>query len=613
MISPADESPEIEQLLGFLRDERGFDFTGYKRPSLLRRIARRMTALGIDSIEDYHEFLEVHPEEFPVLFDTILINVTEFFRDPEAWELLAEQVLPLILAQGPAERPLRFWSAGCATGEEAYTLAMVLAEVLGEEAFRSRVKIYATDVDEEALTVARQGSFPVKALDSVDAALRSRYFEIDEADAVFRRDLRRSIIFGRHDLTSDAPISRLDLLCCRNTLMYFNAELQARVVSRFHYALDDSGFLFLGKAETLLTHHTLFTPVDTRFRIFSKIPTGTPRFPDLLDDVFTSRTGRLSELPILSRAAVVSPAAQLVVDLDGVLIGANSVARAQFGLSPADIGRPFHDLPVSYRHLELSTLVEAAFADSAPHTRPGVERRLGDGSKRYVDVTATPLLDDVGQPLGASIVFIDVTETIEARHELARAREEIQAIRSELESTNEELETSNEELQSTNEELETSNEELQSSNEELETTNEELHSANEELSTMNEELQRRTLDLDRSNGLLDSVVGSLLAGVVVVNWRLEVEVWNRAVQDMFGLTADDAVGRPFTSLDVQLPVDELAGPLREAIAGTRCQLAVPTVDRQGRAIVCRIGMAPLVVDQRELRGAVLVLTTEPVS
>jgi two-component system CheB/CheR fusion protein len=271
----------FEALLDFMQQQRGFDFTGYKRPSLMRRILRRMQEVNVGTFEDYRDYLEVHADEFAQLFNTILINVTSFFRDPESWEFLAREVLPAMLAAKAPHDAVRAWSAGCASGQEAYTIAVILAELIGAESFRDRVKIYATDADDEALAQARLGSYTAKDMESMPAALRDKYFEPPNSRFVFRSDLRRSVIFGRHDLVQDAPISRLDLLICRNTLMYFNAETQGRVMSRFHFALNGAqnggGILFLGRAEMMPTHGTLFQPIDLKRRVFARVPPPAPR------------------------------------------------------------------------------------------------------------------------------------------------------------------------------------------------------------------------------------------------------------------------------------------------------------------------------------------------
>src|SRR6266511_378533 len=227
----AEADASFETLLEYIRDSRGFDFAGYKRQSLARRFGKRMQGLRIDGYEVYREYLDSHPDEFTELFNTILINVTGFFRDPATWEFVQSEIVTRIVEAKRPSETIRVWSTGCASGEEAYTLAIVFAEVLGEDAFRQRVKIYATDVDEEALTDGRHASYPVKRLENVAPEIVERYFERIDQRYVFRADLRRSVIFGRHDLVQDPPISKIDLLASRNTLMYFTPEAQARILA----------------------------------------------------------------------------------------------------------------------------------------------------------------------------------------------------------------------------------------------------------------------------------------------------------------------------------------------------------------------------------------------
>jgi two-component system CheB/CheR fusion protein len=267
---------EFEALLAYLKQSRGFDFSSYKRSSLMRRLLVRMQVMGVTTFAAYLEFLQVHPEEFTRLFNTILINVTGFFRDAAHWDFLRDEILPRLTGPTGAVEPIRIWSAGCASGEEAYSIAILLAEALGFEAFRERVRIYATDVDEEALNQARHAVYSSRIAEDVPAPLLAKYFELQDGRYVFNKELRRSVIFGRHDLLQDAPISRVDLLICRNCLMYFNTEAQARILARFHLALASRGILFLGKAEALLAHSATFEAVDVKRRLFVK----TQRQPD---------------------------------------------------------------------------------------------------------------------------------------------------------------------------------------------------------------------------------------------------------------------------------------------------------------------------------------------
>src|SRR3954452_13467741 len=266
------EDGDVSALLEYIRRTRRFDFTGYKRVSLTRRIRKRMAEVDCATYADYQDHLEVHPDEFAEFFDTILINVTSFFRDRPAWEFLADEIIPRIVSGKQPGDPIRLWSAGCATGQEAYSLAMALCDALGTDQFRNRVKIYGTDADDDALAAARQATYTTKELEDAPESYVERFFEKASASNsyVFRNDLRRSVIFGRHDLVQDAPISRIDLLVCRNTLMYFNSETQSRILANFAFALRDDGFLFLGKSEVLLSRSSAFVAVDLKRRVFRK-------------------------------------------------------------------------------------------------------------------------------------------------------------------------------------------------------------------------------------------------------------------------------------------------------------------------------------------------------
>ena len=487
------ENPSFEKLLHFLRDSRSFDFTGYKRPSLMRRVRHRMHEIGIDSFEDYQDVLQLDPREFTALFNTILINVTSFFRDPDAWEQLRSEILPQVL-EASGGGPLRVWSAGCSAGQEAYSIAMLLHEEMGSS-FRERVKIYATDVDEDALNYARQASYTERETRGLPEANRERYFDLVNGRYVFTPDLRRSVIFGRNDLTSDAPISRIDILSCRNTLMYLNAETQTRVVSRLGFALRQNGVLFIGKAEMLLNHASVFDPIDLKRRFFRRVRV------DVAEGAGFGIWGRAGTRALVSDNATrlrnqlfhTNPVAQIAVGADGRLAMVNQRASAMLGLSDRDLGRPFQDLEISYRPLELRPQLAAVTESRAPVWLRDVEWRRNGPDVVYVDVHLMPLLTSNGEVLGASVSFTDVTRFHQLRVEVETANRQLELAYEELQSTNEELETTNEELQSTVEELETTNEELQSTNEELETINAELQSANDELHTSNEQLRDRTI------------------------------------------------------------------------------------------------------------------------
>jgi two-component system CheB/CheR fusion protein len=578
----AEVDPDFEALLVYLREKRGFDFTGYKRPSLVRRVRRRMGEVGIASFGEYQDHLEVHPDEFTPLFNTVLINVTSFFRDQGAWDHLRDALLPQVVAgAGPT---IRVWSAGCASGQEAYSLAILLADALGAEEFRQRVKIYATDVDEEALAHARTASFTERELAGLTPAQVEQYFTVDGARWTFRKDLRRSVIFGRNDLVQDAPISHVDLLLCRNTLMYFNAETQSRILGRLHFALNPSGLLFLGKAEMLLSHSQLFAPVDLTRRFFRKrggrpaverpVPAVPVPEPPSLDGLGLSRLRR--------EAMLSAPAAQLAVDADGRVAMVNRQAEQVLGVDDRDVGRPFQDLELSYRPVELRGAIAEAVGEHRPVWLRGVERRRPGQEPTVFDVQVRPLYAEDRTLLGTTIIFDDVTS--------------YRRLQAELEFANRQLETAYEELQSTNEELETTNEELQSMNDELHTTN--------------EELRRSTDEVGELNRFMSGVLGSFRAGVVVVDPDLRVLVWNAAAEDLWGIRQDEVAGQHLLNLDIGLPLSQLHPLLRRQTAGdgpSHETVELAAVNRRGRPVQVRVTVSSFAHGPGERGGAVVLM------
>ena len=605
----ATDTEGLEGLLAFLKSNRGFDFTGYKRASLERRVAKRMEELDVPGFAEYVEHLELNPEEFALLFNTILINVTGFFRDASAWEYLSSEIVPRILEARAPDHPIRVWCAGCASGEETYTLAMLLAEALGEDAYTRRVKIYATDVDDAALDSGRTGLYAAKQLESVPKELRDRYFDRIDQRYVFRKSLRRTVIFGRNDLVQDAPISRIDLLVCRNTLMYFNAETQAHILRRFNFALNPDGFLFLGKSEMLITHSELFTPVNLKRRVFAKV--SRPTLRDRLVSAAGGNGAHDGEASLRSSAFDAAQVAQVLIDREGTLIEVNHAARTLLALSDGDGGRPLKDLELSYRPVELRGHLDDVFADARAVVLAPATFAAGPDDERLLEVSITPL-SEAGELVGACVAFLDVTAERRMQDELEASRRELGNAYEELQSTVEELETTNEELQSTNEELETTNEELQSTNEELETMNEELQSSNEELETMNDELQQRTIELDEINAFMETILTSLGIGVIVLDQRQNIEVWNGHAEDLWGVRAREAEGDHIMSLDIGLPVDRLRKPLKAVMNGsTREDLELEATDRRGKAFRCRVTVVPLALTGKDSKGAVILAERLP--
>jgi two-component system CheB/CheR fusion protein len=604
----SEPHPGIELVLQHLKEVRAFDFTGYKRATLARRIEKRMAQLDIADHEAYVDYLEVHPEEFEPLFNTILINVTSFFRDAEAWEAVREVAIPELLARKPTG-PIRVWSAGCSTGQEAYSAVMLFAEAMGVDAVKDRVKVYATDIDEEALEQARLATYAGRELESLPEEMADRYFEPSNGGLAVATDLRRAVIFGRHDLLQDAPISRVDLLLCRNTLMYFNTDVQSRLVHRLHYSLADQGFLLLGKVEMLLGQSELFAPVDVKRRLFRKLTSATLRGRLL------AMTGAAPEPPptdgprrLVDVAFEHGAEAQLVLDAAGTLVAVNGKARTAFGIPEEAVGRPFQDLEISYRPVELRSAIDEARSQGRPVRVPEVARWTPGGELSYLDVTVAPLGVD-GQHIGVALSFVDVTRHRKLQEELEHTHRELEVAYEELQSANEELETTNKELQSTIEELETTNEELQSTNEELETMSEELSSTNEELHAINDELRERTGELDQVNAYLESVLTGLHASVIVVDTDERIRVWNGRSFEMWGLRSEEVEGRVLTSLDIGFPVDAIAEPLRAVLAGSDGSTPVEAtaLSRRGSSIRCTARVSPLTGATKAVEGAIVII------
>jgi two-component system CheB/CheR fusion protein len=608
-MAPPAEDGDLEALLDYVHERRNFDFRGYKRASLTRRVVKRMQAVGVDDYRRYIEVLEANPGEFAELFNTILINVTGLLRDRDAWAVLADTVISRLAgAKAPGE-PVRVWSAGCASGEEAYSLAVLLAEAFGEERFRESVKIYATDADDEALAEARRGRYRYQNLVEAFGEERAqRFFDADGDYGVFRGDLRRALIFGRHDLVQDPPISRIDLLTCRNTLMYFTAEVQAKVLASFQFALSPGGYLFLGKSEALVTRTQMFEVVDLAQHILRKegaavdVMAVTPAGPVRPGAV--ARADGHRPLEALFEQNVVP---QVMLDASGNLVHANRAARRMFSIGSAQLGRHLREAELYHRPADLRTPVEQVQRERQPAAVYDVPFHGHDGV-RSLDIVIAPLEG----PSGLVISFLDASRYQDLRAELENSRHELKTAYEELQSTVEELETTNEEFQSTNEELETTNEELHSTNEELETMNEELQSTNEELETINNELRDRSAEVTELNQFLASILGSLQSAVVVLGTEMEIRAWNRQAEDLWGLRSDEVLNQHFLNLDIGFPVEKLRGPIRSLLAGRteHDQVTSAAVNRRGRPIECTVSLSQL-VGTGATRGVILVMDAVP--
>jgi two-component system CheB/CheR fusion protein len=568
----AGPAPAIDSgfrpLLEKLSRTYNFDFREYKEPSLARRIRARMAALHVESFDTYARYLDQHAEEHIALFNTILINVTTFFRDPEAWKLIGSDVIPRIVDAAGDSRSIRMWCAGCSSGEEPYSLAMLLAEHLGERAGEYLVKIYGTDIDEEALTTARHAAYRLEQLKDVPSELVDRYFGRDGQLYRVRRDLRRWCIFGAHNLTQAPPLSHIDLLVCRNVLIYFTSELQERILTRFHYAIREDGYLFLGRSESLLARSRMFRPMQLKWRIFERTPSVARQVTAVLPDrdeghsaAGEPTTRAEASGPLRAQRALDAlPAAVMIVDTTDTILAWNPAAEALFDLpQAAALGRKFRDLDVSYRVEGLRARIEDVKARQVQARMENTTFSRRNGDTAHTDISILPMVE-AHRLIGVVVFAVEATEHARLKDQMSRVAEQHATAIEELQSTNEELETTNEELQSTNEELETTNEELQSTNEELETTVEELQAANTELGALNAELEGRTTELNRLDASHHALLDTLEHGLAVLDRDGVVTVWNLTADRMWGVRPEQIMNRHFFGL----PLGEASAQVRTA-------------------------------------------------
>ena len=401
---------ELDTLLDYLKQNRGCDLTVYKPSTLKRRLGVRMRQMEISSCSSYLDYIKYHPDELARLLDTVFINFTSFFRDPDAWEYIADEIIPKIIDSKKAHEPIRIWSASCASGEEAYTLALLLVEALGVEQYLQRVQIYATDADETALRHARQHCYTKSDVASVPPTLLNKYFEPTLQGYVFNPILRRRVIFARHNLLEDAPISKLDLLVCRNTLMYFNQEAQVKILIRFHFALNNFSFMFLGKAETLVSRSVLFMPVSIKHRIFGKRAKLESNDIMMLShkSYQASITKPLNAQDIWQSAFEAHPIAQIILAQDGILIGANASVRNLLNVSTNDLGSPWQKLPLAKEFVKLNLQIEHILQNYRQVNVKNV-RWTTQESAYELDIDVVPISDSNQTFLGVSITFSKVT------------------------------------------------------------------------------------------------------------------------------------------------------------------------------------------------------------
>jgi len=580
------QTRELEEILQKLREARNFDFRSYKRATLYRRVLRRMQDRGKKTLAEYSALLDSHPAEYDALLSSMFIKVTSFFRDKEAWDELSKRVIPQILAEKRPGEEIRAWCAGCATGEEAFSLALTIAEVLGPSFANQDVKVFGTDVDEKAIAVARHAHYTAEHVENVPPRMLKEWFVEENGGYTVRKDIRRWVVFGVNNVLGDAPISRLDLLLCRNVFIYLDPKMQKRVLHRFHYALRRNGILVLGKSELIPFAGKIYETIDLARRIYRKdgrreVGIGQDRLVGLLEQENVNRTQRdvtadLGSVDQFHRDVLHSLRVPVVAtSVEGSVMLWNGAASVLWGRSESDVtGKKLATLNLPGLSGEL--LIEKSRAvregrserEVSPGTVPG-----GDSlGARQLDVEVSILRDAGGQRQGLVYVAHDVTtfrememEARQATEERQSSFEELQTITEEIQSSNEELETTNEELQSANEELQTTNEELQSTNEELETTNEELQSTNAELDATNRELAHRTEEMNKLAFYQRTIMRSLSAAVVVLDAQGRISMWNLAAERLLGLAENEALGQVLWTLAIPAVPRAVLGRMRKAL------------------------------------------------
>ena len=613
-------------ICAILLDQTGHDFAGYKTRTFYRRIERRMQVLQIETLEAYAERLRQDAGEVNTLFRDLLIGVTNFFRDTKAFEALQELVMPrLFEGKGPSDT-IRVWVPGCATGEEVYSLAILLREQSEQARSRTKVQIFATDIDETALGVARAGRYPDTMLQGVSKERLERFFTSEGTSYFINKPIRDMCVFSSHSVVRDPPFSRMDLISCRNLLIYLNAELQSHVIPIFHYALKPQGYLFLGTSENITQHGDLFTAVDKRNRVFQRREDGMamPHLPVLLrrhgvgGGGLVERTGppgRSLRQSIESRVLERYAPGHVVVTREGDVIN-YSAGTGKYLEAPA--GRPNRALMAMARkglRLPLRSALHEAVESQRTAVRDNIELET-DHKTEFVRIAVEPLRDSENETLYL-VVFNDLNAPVPEQRPAATQRKgktrdtnlehlerELRETRERLQSMAEEYETAIEELKSSNEEMVSVNEELQSTNEELETSKEELQSVNEELQTVNHELTVKIDELDRANADLKNLYESTEIATIFLDRELIIRSFTPAVTRIFNLIPSDR-GRPLTDISHHLDYAELPQDIQQVFG--RRQPLERRVRRRDEAAHYIVRALPYWTGSGKVEGAVLTL------
>lgn len=582
-VADSINSSIISQIYRIIFEEKGVDFSQYKKNTLTRRIERRLAALKIETLNDYVDYLKMNIDEVTNLYNDILIGVTEFFRDPEVFDEMKEQIAILLEKKEQGEE-IRFWSIGCSTGEEAYTLAIILSEVLQEKITKYKVKIFATDIDDESLKIARAGIYAETSLVNVNKNLINKYFSIHKNQFEIKKSIRELVVFSKHNIISDSPFLRADLISCRNMLIYFNNTLQSRFFPIVHYALKDNGILLLGKSESISEYHDLFVTVNKNLKIFKSQYTGLKELPKLYNysgvnkNYEEPKTTSFKNEEELLEEKIVEATSKFILNQCVLINSSNDIVYIK-GENPfisLSQGRATTNIFKCLKEeitLDVRSVLNEVQKDKKYRATQFRSVTLFDTYLKYVRVIIVPIQNEKNDDWFYALYFQSediqnlkgyITQNENDNETIASLTSELERTKSHLQNVIEELETSYEEMQSLNEELSSSNEELQSSNEELETTNEELQSTNEELQTayselkvlyddkeyrakqledMTSKLKFQTEDLRKQKELTEAIINTTPIAIIMTDTTGKINFANTNAQNLFKLTKKDILNR----------------------------------------------------------------------
>ena len=589
---PDDAEDHLAKIFMVLRSRTGNDFTDYKRSTILRRIKRRMLVHKVDRLPEYLHYLQVTPGEADLLFSDLLINVTSFFRDPDSFAALQKTVMPRLLGESGSQHPLRVWVPGCSTGEEAYSVAIALLELLGERVKYPQLQIFATDIDPRAIEMARSAVYPESIADEVKQRRLQRFFVQVKTGYQINKTVRGSCVFAVQNVIKDPPFSKMDLVCCRNLLIYLGPVLQKRVLELLHYALKPNGYLMLGTSESVGRHADLFALVDNKNKIYAKKSNASRSpyefnsrllLPEPIAREYTYR------MPHPSADNLRQEAERLVLSEygpPGVVINRNMEILHFLGengpyLNPIPGAASLNLLKLVRQEfaMDLRAAVSKVEKEGVAAGKDGIRCRH-NGAEAVVDLHVLPMQSPVGEEHNLLVLFEEVKALEDAtdvhapefkqpapHSKAARIREleqELTASRGNMRAIIEELEGANEELKAANEEIQSTNEELQSTNEELETAKEELQSTNEELATVNEELETRNEDLSASNDDLTNLLSNVDLPILMLSQDLRIRQFTPHAEKLLNLINTD-LDRPIGDIRANIEIPSLAELVRDVL------------------------------------------------